>query len=160
MNIYLVDTVVSTPNEFNNDFGYCDSPTLPSTVTTRPDVIVMEKNRLPQNNWAYPLHILGHFFGLRHTDAQISPTVGVVPSNPNTLSQEYVDGSNCYVHGDGFCDTEADPGASGATHDAKGDLYLRPIDNLMSGYSTRCRFTLEQFNYMANSILTSRKYLH
>ncbi len=56
---------------------------------------------------------MGHFFGLTHTHGEINPLNIVTPPPPNLVfSKEFVDRSNCSVQGDGFCDTEADPGNS------------------------------------------------
>lgn len=133
------------------------------------------------------LHAMGHFFGLPHTNAEINPgTAATVspqpPTNVNTpiVSREFVNRlnmQNCEEHGDGFCDTEADPYPSVAMtqtfvqatwncantaglKDGNGDFYLPPCDNLMSHYGLRCRFTQQQYNYMANFIVRNRMHLH
>jgi hypothetical protein len=134
------------------------------------------------------LHQVGHFFGLPHTFDEINPAGAstVIPGPPANASPpvttlEYVNRTNlqnCLEHGDGFCDTEADPfpsAAAGATlysgpqgftrasglRDGHGDFYVGPWDNIMSSYSaSRCRFTQQQYNYMAYIIMTRRLYLH
>lgn len=132
------------------------------------------------------LHVLGHYFGLPHTYFEKNP--GSIPSPPppanatppiNTL--EYVDHAsiqNCLDHGDGFCDTEADPYPSSPTttvhpratvdkcedayglKDGHGDFYVLPTENFMSHYKCRCKFSQQQLRYMAYIIMTRRLYLH
>jgi len=130
------------------------------------DVIVVEKGSItPATASVVPIHEMGHFFGLPHTFAEISST------STNTPSQEFVNGSNCVTNGDGFCDTEADcypqnlslgstcHNLSGAK-DANNEFYVPPVDNFMTYFDCRCRFTQQQYNFMANIILTQRLYLH
>lgn len=94
-------------------------------------------------------HELGHFYGLRHTH---SPFGG----------GEYVNGSNCAVAGDGFCDTPADPNLgragivnnacfyAGGEVDQNGDPYNPSVGNIMSYAPPRCtnKFTPEQLAFM------------
>lgn len=126
------------------------------------DVIVIEKSSI---NSSTSVHEMGHFFGLTHTFNEISSTSTTTPS------AELVARTNCYTNGDGFCDTEADcypqnfsaaapcgnvPGAK----DANNQYYVVPVDNFMTYFTCGCKFTQEQYNFMANVILTSRLYLH
>jgi len=108
------------------------------------------------------------------TVTPLPPTANV--SSPiNTL--EFVDRTtlqNCYDHGDGFCDTEADPYPSAlpacysnnyhelyetGLKDGKGNFTHRG-NNYMSNVKLPCRFSQEQYNYMAYIIMTRRIYLH
>jgi hypothetical protein len=122
------------------------------------DVIVIEKLML---TGLTTLHEMGHFMGLPHThDESFGPTSPGPPGG--VTSYEFVSRTNCYQHGDGFCDTEADcyPLPNG-TQDGNSEFYIRPIDNIMSYHlSTACRFTQEQYNFMARVIATQRLYLH
>jgi hypothetical protein len=126
-------------------------------------------------------HAFGHFFGLPHTFAETgTTTASPVPPNSVIVTREFVDGSNCSTHGDKFCDTEADPnvpgfvvapnghnryhifcGYEGTEVDGKGDYYTPPFENYMSFWSQcSCRYSQEQYNHMAKTILTKRMYLH
>lgn len=110
------------------------------------------------------MHLLGHYFGLPHTHDEISPSPPAVPGPPPGIaSQEFASQTttNCSVHGDGFCDTEADPLGNSGQQDGQGNYYIPPIDNYMSYYSsTRCKFTAMQYYKMAYTMMTKRLYLH
>lgn len=157
INIYLVDSIYQNfPYEAQ---GYTYLPPSSPTVTPK-DNIVLEKWQLLVNNCVISLHHIGHFFGLLHTHDEINPNLPASPPPPpGVASKEYVDGSNCLIHGDGLCDTEADP-LGGAAKDGKGDFYLKPVDNYMSFSSNSCRFTQQQYNRMAYIMITARRYLH
>ena len=74
--------------------------------------------------------------------------------------------------GDGFCDTEADPHPIGEVQgapcdfqsgpkDANNDYYTPPLDNYMTYFKPcRCRFTQEQYNFMALTFLLGGTQLH
>jgi len=157
INIYLVDSILQ--NFSYEAQGYTYPPPTSPTVTPK-DVIVLEKWQLLVNNCVISFHHIGHFFGLLHTHDEINPAlVATPPPPPGVASKEYVDRSNCLIHGDGLCDTEADP-LGGAAKDGKGDFYLKPVDNYMSFSSNSCRFTQQQFNRMAYIMITARRYLH
>lgn len=165
INIYLVDTI-KLPSGAS---GYAYFP-------GGKDAIVIEKNAIGGTT---PIHEMGHFFGLVHTFDDISgpiPTSTVVPNPSQPLTTELVTrsvtGRNCYTNGDGFCDTDADCFSQsvsalapcGFLHgpkDASNEYFIPPVDNYMTYYKPcRCRFTQEQYNFMANVILTQRLYLH
>jgi hypothetical protein len=150
INIYLADSILGFPA------GYCSS------------VIVLEKSSAVGS---VPIHEMGHFFGLPHTWNEIGTSAS--PANPNTGSQEHVRRDNCYTNGDGFCDTEADCYPTGfdkltalpckhipGTTDGYGDYFVPPVDNYMTYFKCGCRFTQEQYNFMARVILISKLYLH
>jgi len=158
INIYAVDSIVGFPA------GYAGG------------VIVVEKGSLASS---VTIHEMGHFFGLVHTWAEIGvPDANSVPgpTNPNVGSLEFVrrTPNNCYNHGDGFCDTEADcypadysPTSTmpckhdqGGAADGWGDYYVPPVDNYMTYFKCGCRFTQEQYNWMARVIVTQKLYLH
>jgi hypothetical protein len=143
INIYLVDNIV-VPGGAN---GYADMP--PGNV------IVLKKSAL---GGLTPVHEMGHFFGLPHTFE-------------TTVPAELVRRTNCYTSGDMFCDTDADPYPTGSAPttpcgflygpaDTAGDYFIPPVDNIMSYWDCRCRFTQEQYNYMAWIYITARAYLH
>jgi len=169
-------------------YSYSPAPGGPSAQR---NAIVLEKGSIGQSNAATffgssILHAFGIFFGLPHTYDEInpsSPPSGPTPPancTPPIKTLEYVDHTNisdCHTHGDGFCDTEADPYPSSLTipstipvgtggcstpgpTDGYNNYYVPPTDNFMSHYPCRCRFTQEQYNYMAYIILTKRMYLH
>jgi hypothetical protein len=144
------------------------------------DMIVISKQNMIGNPGEL-VHQMGHFFGLPDTWDEIGSPVSPGPP-AGVTSYEYVNRTNCYTNGDGFCDTEADcywavvpPGphntvmSNGSNpcnyiwygvQDGHGDYYTPPSDNYMSDYLCRCRFSLEQLNFMAHTIITTRKYLH
>lgn len=165
INFFLVENIAGQPNAG----GYTYMPGTPGNK----DIIVMRKGAL---NTTTLLHLMGHFFGLPDTYAEIGGPVVPGPIPPAT-TYEFVQRTNCYTNGDGFCDTEADPYPSGYNSsnppvppcyfdygpvDGQGRYYTPPVDNYMSEYrgTCRCRYTQEQYNYMARVILTQRLYLH
>lgn len=160
INIYIADEVIPSGGE---PFGYAFGPSrlpFPPSVPTRSDVIVLGKGFLTFANCFALMHHMGHFFGLPHTYDEISPNTATVTPQSPVDSFEFADGSNCADHGDGFCDTEADPAVDLSIRDGKGQYYIQPKDNYMSLYSTACRYTQQQYNYMAWIIYTRRLYLH
>lgn len=116
--------------------------------------IVLNKSVLGSST---PIHEMGHLFGLPHTF-----------ENGNELVRRI----NCYTLGDGFCDTEADCYPSGKVtgahcdfqpgpQDTNSDYYTPPLDNYMTYFKPcRCRFTQEQYNFMAYTFITSGTQLH
>lgn len=149
INIYLVENMIVPPKS-----GYAYGP-------GGKDLIVMKKSAFTGMT---AVHEMGHFFGLPHTFAEIST------NSEDGPSLELVNGTNCQTRGDGFCDTEADPYAVGSgpspcgfvygPKDANGQYYVPPVDNIMSYWGCRCRFTQEQYNWMAYMYSTIRNYLH
>ncbi len=117
--------------------------------------IVIEKSVLVSTT---AIHEMGHVFGLPHT----WPPAG-----------EVVKRTNCYSTGDGFCDTDADCYPTGFSMlnpnctflpgptDGAGDYYIPPLDNYMTYFKNcRCRFTQEQYNFMALEFITGGTFLH
>lgn len=191
LNIYIPETLQQPGPDSPEDSYASYLPQAGNTASL--NAIVVQKNSMMNLNESLfsghnLLHAVGHFFGLPHTSAEINPAgastvIPAPPSNagPPIVTLEYVNHvniANCEEHGDGFCDTEADPYPSTATSpvypsgasncaytnglkDGHGDFYLPPCDNIMSSYgTTRCRFSQQQYNYMAYIILTRRLYLH
>jgi hypothetical protein len=178
INFYLPATETNTfINETN---GYAYPPPLNNTVTPTKDIIVCPLSQMLTTNGvgvqsSVPMHLLGHFFGLPNTFDELGPPA--VPPPP-AVSGEFVDRTNCSTNGDRFCDTEADPypqqfNSSGPPNgpkcfynkvpgqlDGKGQWYFPPVDNFMSYYGCRCKFTQQQYNHMARTILKQRLYLH
>jgi hypothetical protein len=179
INFYL--PVSASTTLANESGGYAYPPPANNTVTPTKDVIVCELSVLTtSNNVSFmssePLHIMGHFFGLSNTFDELGPPA--VPAPPSqAVSGEFFDRTNCTTNGDQLCDTEADPyplqfNASMIPNapcyydktpgqlDGKGQYYVPPVDNIMSRYGCRCKFTQEQYNLMARTILKKRLYLH
>ena len=161
INFYLVDTFfVGGLTPERGGYTYRPAATNP---TPYKDIIVMEKEHL-SNSDTTALHLMGHYFGLPDTGEEINPGSPASPPPPiGVASHEFSDGSNCYIHGDGFCDTGADPDNSStfkSSTDGMGTFYLLPIQNYMSFYPNRSEYSQEQYNYMINQILTNRLYLH
>ena len=144
INIYLPAVINGTPS------GYAYLP-------GSKNVIVIEKASISSNT---VLHEMGHFFGLVHTHHEIGGPVSPPPPS-GVGSNEFVDRTNCYTHGDGFCDTEADCYPMANIKDGFNKYYVIPKDNIMSYHgNSRCRFTQEQYNFMALVMQTQRLYLH
>lgn len=140
LNVYVVDTI------YPNGTGYTYMPPVP----TGKDIIVITKQEFNNPGNYEIVHQMGHVFGLPHTYAEITTNSAMGPTS------ELVKRTNCKLDGDGFCDTEAD----GSGTDANSDWYVNPTDNLMSRGSSRCRFTLEQYNFMAHTFLIYKTYLN
>lgn len=188
INIYIPQEVLAIPPD-QPDFCYAYTFIKDSAVQR--DAIVIDKTSFSEMNdigfiGSGFLHALGHYFGLPHTFAEINPTLAVSPAppanccNPAITTLEFADRSdfnNCHLHGDGFCDTDADPypsglnnpayprspkscGGSPGVKDGKGNFYKAPSDNFMSFYPCRCRYSREQLNFMARYMISARKYLH
>jgi len=147
INIYLVGKIVSP----GGATGYAHMPGAPD------DFIVISKGSL---TGITPVHEMGHYFGLPHTFETAN-------------GAELVNGSNSTTAGDGFTDTDADPYPTGnapmqapcdyiyGPKDANGQYYTPPVDNIMTYFKPcRCRFTQEQYNFMALMYITQRTYLH
>jgi len=163
-------------NQWRNIY---DEPTFSSNyyVDNTIDVVLVDKIILPANAAGYadimghivmnkdaildvvPIHEMGHLFGLPHTFE-------------NSGGNELVKRTNCYTSGDGFCDTEADPYPAGKVQgahcdfqpgpqDAASDYYTPPLDNYMTYFMPCvCRFTQEQYNFMAYTFITAGTQLH
>lgn len=94
------------------------------------------------------IHELGHYFGLPHTHDTYN-------------GREKVDGSNCKIAGDLFCDTPADPDLTanmtsdckyiGTVKDPNGQDYKPDVNNYMSYAWSSClnKFSTEQYNFIA-----------
>ena len=145
INIFLVETIVLPAGAA----GYAGTMT-PGTCNR----IVMDKANF---NSKVAIHEMGHFFGLPHTW-----------ENGNEL----VIRNGCYITGDGFCDTEADPypiGKTSGAHcefqpgpkDANNNFYTPPLDNYMTYFKgCTCRFSQEQYNFMVYTFLKYGTTLH
>lgn len=160
INFYIVDSL-SLVHGNTETMGYSYEPSVANLATPKKDLLVIKNGDLLDIN--VTLHQLGHYFGLPHTFEEVilPPSPAASPGPPfGVTSQEFANGSNCAVHGDRFCDTDADPG-SNAPKDGMNVYYIPPTDNIMSYYyPTRSRFTTEQYNFMADVIQTKRLYLH
>jgi hypothetical protein len=181
INIYLVEELVYKP-EFE-EIGYAHAPGIPGAKFSNKEVMVFQymtvapdkkKNIMDLNSSGVQAsavaHAAGHFFGLPDTFSELAGS----PMG----TYEMVRRTNCDVTGDGICDTEADPFPlsyfpppgtvpKGAycrywpvLKDSAGDYYTPPIDNMMSMYLCRCRFTQQQYNHMARYILKNKWHLH
>lgn len=161
INLYIVDSILPEGQYEDTKGSYAYPPPLVAGGPAK-DVIVMEQFRSVPHMYFFMLHAFGHFFGLSHTYAELNPLPAAIPGPPtNVVSQEYADGSNNTIHGDLLADTEADPGPVAAFKDGKNENYIRPLDNFMSFLDPfGCRFTQQQYNLMARTILTRRLYLH
>lgn len=145
INIFLVETIVTPAGAA----GYAGEMA-PNTCNR----IVMDKANF---NSKVAIHEMGHFFGLPHTWE---------------ATGELVRRNGCYSSGDGFCDTEADPypigkspgapcGFQPGSKDANNDYYTPPVDNYMTYFKNcNCRFTQEQYNYMARIFMQFGTTLH
>ena len=160
INVYIVDSIkdLQTIPEFGAGYAY-KPPVQPGDSIK--DVIVLEDDEVFFIRQGI-FHHFGHYFGLDHTHDEVGTGPAAVPGppNPNVSSQEYGNGSNCAIHGDCLCDTEADPGDE-SIYDGAGNRYLPPVDNFMARYiGNGCRYTDQQYLKMARCIVTKRLYLH
>ena len=116
------------------------------------DGIALGKNCMGNGTTTFA-HELGHFFSLPH------------PFTNVTGLKEYVDGSNCAIAGDLFCDTRADfldyrwpcPYTGNET-DPRGQVY-NPDETLYMSYALdKCanRFSLEQIDAVVYNINSQR----
>lgn len=170
ISVFLPKEILMNFAPDNPEPGYAFSA---DTVNRLRNSIVIEKDKQITSTL---LHVFGHFFGLPHTCAEINPTLATNPPTPaGVISREFVDGSNCAIHGDGFCDTEADPWPAAsnlpyanqtscapmARLDGKGQFYVPPSANYMSMYQgCRGMYSPEQYYAMVKYILRKRLYLH
>jgi hypothetical protein len=186
INFYLPGKVVTPGWEQN---GYAHAPNVPGAVNSTKSVLVLGSDIDCPTTAFCPndlgiwysdiLHIIGHFFGLADTFLEIGSPAAPAPPNPAILNYEFVRRINCATNGDGICDTDADPynlsyyknvvgppktwcayDPGGAVVDGNGDFYTPPLDNFMSMYLCRCRFTQQQYNKMVGYILQNRMNLH
>jgi hypothetical protein len=184
INIYLPEKI-DLPYPDNDEAAYTfPLPPVPIGTFEPLDAIIIAYKKYSLSGAL--LHVMGHYFGLPHTYFEKNPGSIPNPPPPNNASPpiatlEYVDHANiqnCLDHGDGFCDTEADPYPSTPTptvyprgqiancddsrglKDGHGDFYIPPYDNYMSHYECRCKYSAQQYKYMAYMILTRRLYLH
>jgi len=109
-------------------------------------------------------HNLGHILGLPNTD-------GSYPRGSGPDLNGLVDGTNCATTGDKICDTPVDLSdglvnieceyTSSVTKDANGQYYIPNVGNIMSKYlpNCKCGFTEQQFENMAESVMTSKRNL-
>jgi hypothetical protein len=133
VNIYFVDDIET--DRYSNDLFIGGFATLPFYFPDTKDRYIVMNKRFSTDGSTLT-HEMGHFYGLLHT-------------HDTRFGREYVDGSNCETAGDLLCDTPADPNLlipgllSGCTYvgriaDPKGDLYLPPVNNLMSYAPSPC----------------------
>lgn len=177
INIYMPDLIDVWPSNHAQAYAYSNG--VWGAVQNTLDVLVVSAAGYETNNvgqrFSDAIHAMGHYFGLPDTYANLGPPV--TPPPPSfAISAEFVDGSNSAVNGDLFTDTEADPFpfewwlppffkhvncnyGLDAT-DGKGHTYTPPLDNFMSQWGCRCKFTQEQRNHMARFILQNRLHLH
>ena len=168
LNVYVVDTVYRATVGIPEKNGFTYAPTPANLAAPKRDLIAIDKGIVALTNPQLMLHLLGHYFGLPHTHDEINPNIPATPAAPSGVtSQEFASGvlPNCALHGDGFCDTEADPynltlPGPAAQQDGNAVYYVLPIDNYMSYYGARTRYTPEQYYSMVKTMMTKRMYLH
>jgi len=175
INFYLPTQATSTVANESDGYTY---PVPTTSTTPAKNVIVVPIGSLMSPNpvnfiGSSGLHVVGHFFGLPNTFDEKGPQANPPPPG-GVISGEFFDRTNCSTNGDLFCDTDADPYPQQFNNlvgpcwykripgqlDSKGKYYVPPVDNIMSNYGCRCKFTQEQYNRMAYIILTKRLYLH
>jgi hypothetical protein len=183
INVYLPD-LLDVPPGYERMAYACNNGVFGAVQNTFDMVVVQTSASFtvppvstPGGFFSSALHAFGHFFGLPDTHATLGPPASPPPPSTQIGSHEFADGSNSAVNGDLFADTEADPfpyewwpngNSARPTHctyglvarDGKGHDYQPPLDNIMSLWDCRCRFTQEQYNFMARYIVKNRLYLH
>lgn len=122
------------------------------------------------SNWA---HEMGHFFSLPHTfhgwEGIVHDYRTPAPTLVNNVPVEHVNGSNCQLAGDGFCDTPADylngrwfcaeDGASSFLQmDPEGISFRSDGSMIMSYAQDGCahRFSPRQLGAMQNYLVSQR----
>lgn len=151
LNIYFAGELFRVNS--NNDTTYlCGYAYFPPG----PDRIFMSNNC--STNGSTLAHEIGHYMSLYHT-------------HETFIDDEFVDGSNCAVSGDLFCDTPADPNLNGRVNsscvytgtatDGNGDAYLPDPSNIMSYSRKSCRdfFSPEQIQAVTDAFVWERQYL-
>jgi len=158
---YALRAINPVPNSLNvwfvpNFIGLCGKSSFPGSATQG---IVMDNDCTATTyNHSTFTHEVGHYFNLWHTH---TTSLG---------GAECVDGSNCSIAGDLFCDTPADPNVSGLVSDScvytgtstdacgSGALYNPSTENLMSYSNKWCRdtFTSEQLSMFLYTAETHR----
>jgi hypothetical protein len=151
INLYLVDMVT-----WSDDF--CGFSTFEGIQEMESGGLMLNKP-CTQSNFKGLSHLMGHYFGLYHTNRG-----GGV---------ELVNGSNCETAGDEICDTPSDPFLLENDildyidpencrfiypgFDANGEYYMTHTSNIMSFYPEicQCGFTHDQFIRMAELYLNA-----
>ncbi|PHI21869.1 hypothetical protein CEQ90_00860 [Lewinellaceae bacterium SD302] len=138
VNVYFCQSVITSSGGAACGYAY-----YPSSFESR-NTIVMDNQCMSSPNGTYP-HEFGHYFDLFHTHQGTE-------SGPNNFNAENVARSgpnaNCNTDGDQLCDTEADPRYDSGNFsncsipnnefDAFGELYVHPVENIMSYYPDGC----------------------
>ncbi len=165
INIYYADELI---------YGFWGYTYVPGTAYVD-DLVMMDYDAIGSFTL---VHELAHFFSVYHTH-------GILNSNCGT--NELVDGSNCDTHGDGICDTPADPNLGCWPPDAAcnytGIAYVNPYtgvavapdyptdlngasydpitNNIMSygNYHCQAGFTPGQYDRILDGYHTFRTYL-
>lgn len=148
LNLFLVDSIKMDNSQ--RTYGYTYFPDEPEK-----NYIFLDKKFTEGN---YLTTMLGHFMGLLST-------------HDNSISNELVNGSNCYLSGDFICDTYADPDLFdqvdencnylGTSVDRLNKYYVPSVANLMSNAPDKCKcvFTYQQYRRMYFYYLHYRQYL-
>ena len=136
-----------------------------ATAALRPRASITVVRAAAERSAKHLAHQLGHYFGLRNTEARVG-------------GQELVNGENCAETGDQICDTPADPFERGANvryvafddpcrfvfrgRDENGQYYVPDTGNVMSPYPEQCAcgFTHDQLARMAEVFLANRAGLY
>jgi len=157
INIYYVNKITDT-----NRAALCGYAYMPTSFPfPNIDRVIIDKDCLNDNTLS---HEMGHYFSLYHTHGKGACSV---------LTDELVNGSNCDNAGDDICDTPAEPclkglvdngtdcNYTGNVTDANGDAFKPFTNNIMSYSLDPCeiKFSQEQLNRMAYSVIHDRNYL-
>lgn len=142
VNIYIVDRI--TISDAFQASGYAYLPYDDNNIYNR---IVMTQSGINSHPGGTFVHEFGHYFSLLHT-FEGTRNGNMHPNAEHVLRVGPL--ANCDTAGDQLCDTDADPGYSGATFsfadcsytgeekDIYNVTYTPPIDNIMSYYPTFC----------------------
>ncbi len=153
LNVYCSFLLTAQNPVYNSGWGAAAGP--PNPIFSPPGYIedphiVTPWSRLYRAGAYGFIHEVGHVLHLPHTFLSTSGTDELVTRDPSQ-------GANCYLKGDRFCDTPADPYTplyiddadatctyAGLVRDANNHLYTPDVKNIMSYTQCKEHFSYEQ----------------
>ena len=165
VNIYCVENITLASGFQAAGYAYFPSASASSNR------MVMAHDYFAGNPAGTFAHEFGHYFSLFHTFQGTSN--GNTDPNAENVPRSGAN-ANCSSHGDGFCDTDADPGYSAVTFNASSCTYTggaadingvtyvptSSINNIMSYYPDACvsMFSAEQYTAIAQGLVARQSF--